>query len=458
MVAPGRPASDVRCGAPEHTGRSARTPHWVRQDPRGPPYRGVAARTLGQRVAYACPTKQLARQVLQKAHNQGIRAVLLIGSHRNWNQAELARYTRGDAVAVTTYSTIFNVNPYLDDAQTLVFDDAHAAEGYVAEAWALSVKSDAANTGSYSMRSATPSSRPSSHGWSRLTGRQQIRRRSGLSRSGRSHGTPRILTGYWPGFRAMPPTGSECCVPTWPHASSTCRGVSSTSGPMIPPTFEHDPFTNPEQRLYLSATLGDAGELERAFGRTGIKRVPVPPAWDKTGSGRRFFVFPELAAPPIKAPAADDNADEEEAAPQAPGPRPARPGQEATGADTGRRFRHAIADWLDIPAGERFTAKDSDTGIQPFIDADTGTLLAPNRYDGMDLADNACRMMLMAGLPTASHLQDQFLETKLRASEVLQERIRTRVLQGRRTVHPRPERLGSCGGYRRGYPPLSVAG
>lgn len=89
-----------------------------------------------------------------------------------------------------------------------------------------------------------------------------------------------------------------------------------------------------------------------------------------------------------------------------------------------------IADLLGVSASERFTAKDADTGIQPFIDADSGTLLAPNRYDGMDLAADACRMMLMSGLPTASHLQDRFLETKLRASEVLHERVRTRVLQG----------------------------
>lgn len=89
-----------------------------------------------------------------------------------------------------------------------------------------------------------------------------------------------------------------------------------------------------------------------------------------------------------------------------------------------------IADRIGVPVAERFTAKDSDAGIQPFIDAETGTLLAPNRYDGMDLAADTCRMVLMAGLPTASHLQDQFLEAKLRASEVLHERIRTRVLQG----------------------------
>ena len=37
---------------------------------------------------------------------------------------------------------------------------------------------------------------------------------------------------------------------------------------------------------------GDAGELERAFGRTLIGRIPCPPAWERIGAGRRFFVFP----------------------------------------------------------------------------------------------------------------------------------------------------------------------
>ena len=200
--------------------------------------------------------------------------------------------------------------------------------------------------------------------------------------------------------------------------------------PMIPPTFEHAPFTGPVQRLYLSATLGDAGELERAFGRTDIKRVPVPTAWDRTGSGRRFFVFPDLAAPSTQAPVDDEDTEDEEA-PDA--------GLVGDLLDLAKKrlvltpdddSATKIANLLGVPASERFTAKDADTGIQPFINADTGTLLAPNRYDGMDLAADACRMMLMSGLPTASHLQDRFLETKLRASEVLQERIRTRVLQG----------------------------
>src|SRR5206468_3426794 len=45
--------------------------------------------------------------------------------------------------------------------------------------------------------------------------------------------------------------------------------------PFIPPTSENEPFTGANQRLYLSATLGRAGELERAFGRSKIARLPL---------------------------------------------------------------------------------------------------------------------------------------------------------------------------------------
>ena len=387
-------------------------------------------RTLGQRVVYACPTKQLARQVLQKANAQGLQAVLLIGSHWDWDQAELAQYTRGDAIAITTYSAIFNLNSHLDDAQTLVFDDAHAAEGFVAEAWALSVDremnqyeqifdafGDSVDP-SFVARMVAPAGPSADAREVRLIPIGAVTRHA--------EDIDRVLAGLKGDpsyrFRMLRANLSSCLF----YVSRREFYIR----PMIPPTFEHEPFTGPDQRLYLSATLGDAGELERAFGRTDIKRVPVPTAWDRTGSGRRFFVFPELAAPPTEAPAVDDNAEDEN-----------EPDAGLVGDLLDLAMKRLvltpdndsatqIANLLGVPAKERFTAKDSDTGIQPFIDADTGTLLAPSRYDGMDLAADACRMMLMSGLPTASHLQDQFLETKLRASEVLHERIRTRVLQG----------------------------
>jgi hypothetical protein len=45
--------------------------------------------------------------------------------------------------------------------------------------------------------------------------------------------------------------------------------------PIIPPTYENHVFARAKQRIYLSATLGSGGELERAFGRPEIVRMPL---------------------------------------------------------------------------------------------------------------------------------------------------------------------------------------
>jgi hypothetical protein len=70
------------------------------------------------------------------------RARPLTGKSRAWSERELARYSSSQAVAITIYSHIFNTNPAFSDAQAVLFDDAHAAENYVAEAWALQIGHD----------------------------------------------------------------------------------------------------------------------------------------------------------------------------------------------------------------------------------------------------------------------------------------------------------------------------
>jgi hypothetical protein len=389
-------------------------------------------RSLRQRVVYACPTKQLARQVQLKAQQQGIPAVLLIGPHAQWDPAELGRYTRAEAVAVTVYSAIFNINSHLGDAQTLLFDDAHAAEGFVAEAWALKIEREQQV---YSQLFDALGDDVDTHFVARMLAPDSVAADSAEVRllpiattARRAEDLDAVLATLagdagWR-FRMLRANLASCLF----YVARSEFYIR----PMIPPTFEHKPFTDPVQRIYLSATLGDAGELERAFGRSPISRVPVPPAWDRTGSGRRFFVFPELATPvPPDTAEAVEADDDDDVAPDA-----GVLGELLDLADKrliltpDDRSASAFADMLQVPSGGRFTAKNPDTGLQPFLDAQRGTLLAANRYDGMDLAADTCRMMLMAGLPTASHLQDRFLEVKLRASEVLQERIRTRVVQG----------------------------
>ena len=46
---------------------------------------------------------------------------------------------RAEAVAITTYSGLFNINPSLNDANIIICDDAHAGEEFIAGLWSLHV-------------------------------------------------------------------------------------------------------------------------------------------------------------------------------------------------------------------------------------------------------------------------------------------------------------------------------
>lgn len=396
-------------------------------------------REYGQRVVYACPTKQLAIQVGEAAKQQGIKAHVLIDSHHDWESRHVTAYTGSRAIAITTYSHIFNTNSQFKDAGTLLFDDAHAAEGYVAEAWALEVK---CTSSVYNDLFDAFGDALDPHLSARMTAEGPDTASAGEVRLLPQRAVHDGLAAILPVLDAGLPKFSQAW---WrlqmvrEHLASCLFYVSRSNWyirPMIPPTFEHGPFTDPVQRIYLSATLGEAGELERAFGRTSIARIAAPEAWERTGSGRRFIVFPDLAE-------FDPDYDKRVEA-TAAGP------DELDGVDVvedpsalkrisdlvdkrliltqGGAKSAEIATLLGIPKSQRIVA--SDKTVEAFKEADTGTLLAANRYDGMDMAGDTCRFMVISGVPAASHLQDKFLSGKLRAAEVLAERVRTRIVQG----------------------------
>jgi len=92
-----------------------------------------------ERVAYVCPTRQLAWQVGAQSTKYGIKAHVFVGKQRDYPPKEFSEFQESKAIAITTYSSIFNVNPRIDDAQTLIFDDAHASENYIASMWSVEI-------------------------------------------------------------------------------------------------------------------------------------------------------------------------------------------------------------------------------------------------------------------------------------------------------------------------------
>jgi tetratricopeptide (TPR) repeat protein len=188
--------------------------------------------------------------------------------------------------------------------------------------------------------------------------------------------------------------------------------------PLIAPTASHPAFEDLTQRVYLSATLGDGGELERAFGRKRIARIKAPANWENQGTGRRFFCFPDLV-----------KGLEEDAVPDFVREQIMAFGKAVLLAPN-KRARDRLVQAVKPGEMAHWQADDSDDAPENFLAAPTGVLALANRYDGIDLPDQACRLVVLSGSPNGAHLQERFLYQSLGAHVVLNERIRTRITQG----------------------------
>jgi hypothetical protein len=318
---------------------------------------------------------------------------------------------------VTNYNTVFNSSPKLGDPRMIVFDDAHAGEQFVGDKHAVTLsrkhhreaygkvlsalspllsglllqrlKDDTPDPGAHQqVRLLVPALRPDV-----LAALDQA-----LSR------LPKPLIYDF----AMIRNGLESCLVYLSYGSVQIR-------PAVPPTFENAPFGRALQRIYLSATLGGGGgELERAFGRTPIDRLPLPDG-AQPRSGRRFFVFPELAAGDPDDLVRRVVAETGKAIVLA---------QDTT--DGAKATAAALA-----PHGAAVLGKDDvELGLKPFADARRAVLGLANRCDGLDLPHEACRIVVLDGLPNAHSPQERWLGERADAGAALAERVRTRVVQG----------------------------
>jgi DEAD/DEAH box helicase/Helicase C-terminal domain len=380
------------------------------------------------RVAYLCPTRQLARQTAIRLADYGIPQVLLTGKVSTWNQAHRAQFDSGRAVAVSVYSHVFNSNPALVGADLLVLDDAHAAEGYVSGPWSLGI-SRSTHESAYKDVLSTLSTALEPLVFNRLVTSipdnqylSNVYLASPLGVAARSTELETALSNAVAMGKA-----SEDAVHAWRFIegrAARCMVYISYNQilirPLISPTFQHPAFSEPSRRLYMSATLGAGGELERSFGRRKIKRIPIPAGWDKEGTGRRFFAFPELAE--------DLAADNQKLAPFVADiiAKAGRAVVLTPDSRTATSFQEHF-----LPAGyPTLSAKEVEDDLTRFTSQSAAALVLSNRYDGIDLPDDQCRLVVLVGLPAKGDLQERFLHSSLGAVEVLQERMRARIQQG----------------------------
>ncbi len=367
------------------------------------------------RVIYAVPTKQLARQVVAAAGPEDIQTALLIGRSRDWPSGAQAAYESASAIAVSTYSSIFNTNPRLADADLILFDDAHAGEQYVGEAYGVSINRWAKSGEYHAVLNAVAPA---------LDGVFLERLRAGDPDPNIGADVRMVVPLRQPGMVASLAEALGTCTESQSYQFAMIRaGLSSSlvyvaySGilvrPYIPPTHQNALFSGARQRVYLSATLGEGGEIERAFGRSGIHRLGQPTTPPRYG--RRFFVFPEFVE---QSDPADLARDVVKKAGKALVLAPKK--------DVAMEDAAALAK----PGWTIMGVDDVADGMGPFAALKNGVCGLAARYDGLDLPGDSCRLVALDGVPNQDNLQERFLQNRARASVALAARVRTRVIQG----------------------------
>lgn len=377
-----------------------------------------------ERVVYLCPTKQLVNQVVEQAEEKyGLTVLGFVGRRQEYAPSDKAEYRNADHIAITNYSSLFNTNPYFSDADIVICDDAHAAENYVADFWSLHIERGRHEALHVALRNVLkPILDPTSY--TRLCGKWE----SSADRAWVDKiPTPRladvrdqlieIIDVHSAGAGASDLKYSWSIIRE--HLDA-CHVYVSTQEifvrPLIPPTSTHGPFSNPRQRIYMSATLGAGGDLERLMGRKHIDRLPVPEGWDRQGVGRRFFIFPEMSL-------------KHEQVTELRFKLMRRAGRSLVlvpNDQLRKSIAEGVADTLKFPT---FNADDIEKSKKPFVSEKYAVAAVASRYDGIDFPGDECRLLFIEGLPRAVNLQERFLMSRMGANLLFNERIQTRILQ-----------------------------
>ncbi|MDF9795376.1 hypothetical protein OKW21_000639 [Catalinimonas alkaloidigena] len=385
------------------------------------------------RVLYLCPTKQLVNQVVETSNSSyGIKCIAFTGSHRYFKEKDKYAYNNGEAIAVTTYSSLFNINPWFEKPNIIILDDAHTSENYISSCWSLSVfRSRDSNI--YRALIDTIKDNISYASYNKLINDDLDYFDRDLVEKFPS---PKL-------FQAKERIFD--CLSTYldDHADlkyqwsmikdhlDACQFYYSWNEilirPLIPPSLSNKQFESAAQRIFMSATLGKGGDLERITGINSFYKIPIPAGWEKQGLGRRFFMFPSLSLEQSEL---------------------VRLLEEflklnnrtvflVSSEDQVKSLRSQIKS-IDSNI-EFFTAYDIEESKSNFVNSKKAAIVLANRFDGIDFAGDQSRLLFLIGLPYASNLQEKFLQSRMNASIIFNDRNRTRLIQaiGRCTRSPK---------------------
>lgn len=374
-----------------------------------------------EKVLFLCPTNQLVHQVVEQANSKfGLRAIAFCGKQKEYLPKDKTGFLMSEAIGVTTYSSFFALHSFFEDTDVLIMDDVHSCEDYIISNWTIQLESGnlvfsetaellkpfiSETDYKYLLEEEYI---PEVASWCNMLPVPLIVDKLHELQAVLQHGLETGSSGYY-AYSRISENLQECNI--------YIANKKILIRPWIAPTMSFKAFADAKQRVLMSATLGRSGELERITGIEKIYRLPIVNDWDKKGLGRKFFIFPDLSL---------GESERSNVVMQLQNlcRKSVFLVPDSQTADAVRQF---YADCLSNT--EVFDAKDIEESKQKFLDAPEATVILANRFDGIDFADEESRLLFIWNLPKTTNLQERFLITRMGASKLYAERIRTRIIQ-----------------------------
>lgn len=365
------------------------------------------------RVLYLCATNQLLEQTANKAHEYGIEVATYYSG--SWTHEEI--YTRSAGPLLTNYHAAFNGRSRFARPEfapvACIFDDAHTAHHTVRDQFTLRVTREK-NPELYDQLTDcfSPHFFNNNRG---IVFRDVVEQRDPdtvlfvpLFVSAPLVDTIQALLSDDDSFLDRPPA-----LFVWPHLRDHLHhcAILLDHGridftPLVPPVHTLKIFGPDVRRLYLSATLRVSESFCRTYGR--YPQHSIEPGGRAGDTERMMLTAPRDLAESATIDWAKSLIDGRKALVMTPSKRMAQ-------------------SWEEV--GDVFFSSAGHRRIEEFASSADQKLVLAARYDGIDLPGEACRILVVDGLPHGVSLLERFLESHLDLRGISSEIIATRIVQ-----------------------------
>lgn len=389
-----------------------------------------AWRQEGKKAAILSANKTLARQMLAEGRALDIPVVLMEGRGIDIPAPDKRAYQRATKVAIMNYWVYFNQNPVIDAANLLIMDDAHLAEHCL-----------------HSLYSVEINDRSHKNLFNTLITELQFRfpEYSVLADAIAGHASSTSSTELLSfvdqvevadRIREIIDTSSDLKSDSdlgyrWRRVRDSLREAniylslrSIWIRPYVYPLVSNSHYTGTQQRMYLSATVGDSGDLSRRLGVNVITKIPVSPEYAEKTSGRRLVVMNRIEDKDIPSRLAAVIFAALRIHPKSV--------WLCSSETDAQKYQAAVSKWLDangMVGHPTWLLAPLGDEIDQFKASPNGHLFVAGRFDGMDFKADECRLVVLTTLPRAINTQEEFISSYLRDSGFMLKRLNQRIVQ-----------------------------